>query len=184
MTVKSEKKVMGAADMKRTLRRMAYEILDRNRGAENLALVGLQTRGVHIAKRLATEIETIEKTGIPVGVLDVTMYRDDFRAALKQPSVQVTSIPFDVEGATVVLIDDVFYTGRTMRGALDAIMDFGRPGRVRIAVLIDRGHRELPLVADFIGKKIRTAPDEEIRVYMVEEDGKDEVTLVTVEGES
>ncbi len=182
MTVKSEKKVMGSADMKRTLKRLAYEILDRNGGPDNLALVGLQTRGVHIARRLASDIVSIEKTTVPVGILDVTMYRDDFRTALKQPSVQVTEIPFDVDGATLILIDDVFFTGRTMRGALDAIMDFGRPGRVHIAVLIDRGHRELPLVADFVGKKIRTAADEEIRVRMVEEDGKDEVTLLKLEG--
>jgi pyrimidine operon attenuation protein/uracil phosphoribosyltransferase len=182
VTVKSEKKVMGSADMKRTLKRMAYEILDRNGGPDNLALVGLQTRGVHIARRLASDIESIEKTSVPVGILDVTMYRDDFRTALKQPSVQVTEIPFDVDGSTLILVDDVFFTGRTMRGALDAIMDFGRPGRVRIAVLIDRGHRELPLVADFVGKKIRTAADEEIRVRMMEEDGKDEVTLLLLEG--
>lgn len=183
MTVTSEKKVMGAADMKRTLRRLAYEILDRNNGPENLALVGLQTRGVHIAKRIAADLKSIEKAEIPVGILDVTMYRDDFRTALKQPKVQVTTIPFDVEGMTVILVDDVFYTGRTMRGALDAIMDFGRPARVRIAVLIDRGHRELPLIADFTGKKIRTAPNEEIRVRMTEEDGKDEVTLIRLEGD-
>lgn len=186
MTVKSENKIMGAADMKRTLKRMAYEILDRNHGPNNLALVGLQTRGVHIARRIAADIESIEKKSIPVGILDVTLYRDDFRTALKQPKVQVTTIPFDVEETTVVLVDDVFYTGRTMRSALDAIMDFGRPGRVRIAVLIDRGHRELPLVADFVGKKIRTASNEEIRVLMTEEDGRDEVTLVTLneEGEN
>lgn len=183
MTVKSEKTIMDAADMKRTLERMAYEILDRNHGPDNLALVGLQTRGVHIARRIAANIKAIENTVIPVGILDVTLYRDDFRSALKQPKVQVTTIPFDVEKTTVILVDDVFYTARTMRSALDAIMDFGRPGRVRIAVLIDRGHRELPLVADIIGKKIRTAADEEIRVLMSEEDGRDEVTLVTLDKE-
>lgn len=178
MTIESEKKVMDASDINRTLKRVSYEILDKNHGPDNLAFVGLQTRGVHLAKRIATIIESVEKVKMPVGVLDVTMYRDDFRIALKQPKVQVTSIPFDVEGKTLVLVDDVFYTGRTARSALDAIIDFGRPGKVWLAVLVDRGHRELPLMADFTGIKIKTAPHEEIRVRMVEEDGKDEVTLV------
>lgn len=183
MTIKSEKKIMNAADINRTLKRVSYEILDTNNGPDNLALVGLRTRGVHIAMRIASIIESIEKVEIPVGILDVTMFRDDFRVALKQPEVQVTSIPFEVEGITVVLVDDVFYTGRTVRSALDAIMSFGRPGRVWLAVLVDRGHRELPLKADFVGKNIRTAPHEEIRVRMKEEDGKDEVTLVELSKE-
>lgn len=178
MTIESEIRVMDAADINRALKRISYEILDKNKGAANLALVGLRTRGVHLAERIASFIETIENVRIPVGVLDVTMYRDDFRIALKKPVVQVTSIPFDVEGITVLLVDDVFYTGRTVRGALDAIIDFGRPARVRLAVLIDRGHRELPLTADFVGKKILTAFNEEIRVRLIEEDGVDEVTLV------
>ncbi len=178
MTIESEIRVMDATDINRTLKRISYEILDKNKGAANLAVVGLRTRGVHLAERIASFIETIEDVRIPVGVLDVTMYRDDFRIALKKPVVQVTSIPFDVEGITVVLVDDVFYTGRTVRGALDAIIDFGRPARVRLAVLIDRGHRELPLTADFVGKKILTALNEEIRVRLIEEDGVDEVTLV------
>lgn len=178
MTIESEIRVMDAADINRALKRISYEILDKNKGAANLAVVGLRTRGVHLAERIASFIETIENVRIPVGVLDVTMYRDDFRIALKKPVVQVTSIPFDVEGITVVLVDDVFYTGRTVRGALDAIIDFGRPARVRLAVLIDRGHRELPLTADFVGKKILTAFNEEIRVRLIEEDGVDEVTLV------
>ena len=183
MTIESEKRVMDAADMGRTLKRISYQILDKNQGPGNLALVGLQTRGVHIANRIATAIESIENVKMPVGVLDVTMYRDDFRVALKQPNVQVTSIPFHVEGKTVVLIDDVFYTGRTVRSALDAIIDFGRPGKVWLAVLVDRGNRELPLKATFVGKKIRTAPHEEIRVRMKEEDGKDEVSLIVLANE-
>ena len=181
MTIKNELKVMDAADIKRALQRIAYEILDSNSGPDKLAIVGLQTRGVHIAKRIAAMIEEVEKTPIPVGILDVTMYRDDFRVALKQPKVQITSIQFEVEGITVVLVDDVFYTGRTVRSALDAIMDFGRPGRVELAVLVDRGHRELPLTADYVGKKIPTDTDEEIRVRMLEEDGVDEVTIVTLD---
>lgn len=174
---------MDAADIKRALKRISYEILDRNSGPENLAIVGLQTRGVHIAKRIAAIIEEIEHTTIPVGVLDVTMYRDDFRIALKQPKVQITTIPFEVEGITIILVDDVFFTGRTVRGALDAIMDFGRPGCIEFAVLVDRGHRELPLRADYVGKMIPTDPNEEIRVRMVEEDGIDEVTIITLEDE-
>ena len=178
MTIATEELIMNAVSMKRALQRMAHEILDRNNGASNLALVGLQTRGVFIAKRMAAIIGSVENTTVPVGILDVTMYRDDFRIALKQPTVKVTSIPFDVDGTTVVLVDDVFYTGRTVRSALDAIMDFGRPRRVGLAVLVDRGHRELPLAADYLGKRITTHPNEEVRVRIAENDGIDEVTLV------
>ena len=180
MTITSEMQIMDTVAMKRALHRMAHEILDRNSGPNELVIVGLQTRGVFMAKRMASIIESIESVEVPVGILDVTMYRDDFRVALKQPTVKVTSIPFDVDGVTVVLVDDVFYTGRTVRSALDAIMDFGRPHRVELAVLIDRGNRELPLVADYIGKHVKTLPDEEVRVRMVESDGIDEVTLVRI----
>ena len=182
MTIATEEQIMNAVAMKRALQRMAHEILDRNNGAANLALVGLQTRGVFIAKRMAAIIGSVENTTVPVGVLDVTMYRDDFRIALKHPTVKVTSIQFDVDGISVVLVDDVFYTGRTVRSALDAIMDFGRPRRVELAVLIDRGLRELPLVADYVGKRITTQFNEEVRVRMVESDGVDEVTLVRLAG--
>ena len=183
MTVTDEKRLMDETDIERTLKRMTYEILDRNHCPKNLALIGLRTRGVHLANRIASIIKSSEKVHVPVGALDVTMYRDDFRTALKQPEVKITTIPFDIEGITVVIVDDVFYTGRTVRSALDALMDFGRPARVRLAVLIDRGHRELPLVADFFGKKIKTAVNEEIRVRLKEEDGSDEVTLVKLEKE-
>ena len=183
MTIKSELKVMDAEDIRRALTRIAYEILDSNGGALNLAIVGLQTRGVHIAQRIAAIIGEIEHTPIPIGILDVTMYRDDFRIALKQPKVQITTIPFEVEGVTIVIVDDVFYTGRTVRSALNAIMDFGRPGRMELAVLVDRGHRELPLRADYVGKMVPTDINEEIRVRMVEEDGIDEVTIVTLGSE-
>jgi len=183
VTIKSELKVMDAEDIRRALTRIAYEILDSNGGAKNLAIVGLQTRGVHIAQRIAAIIGNIEQMPIPVGILDVTMYRDDFRIALKQPKVQITTIPFEVEGVTIVIVDDVFYTGRTVRSALNAIMDFGRPGRIELAVLVDRGHRELPLRADYIGKMVPTDINEEIRVRVVEEDGVDEVTIVTLTDE-
>jgi pyrimidine operon attenuation protein/uracil phosphoribosyltransferase len=183
LTIKKEVKIMDAAAIKRTLLKISHEILALNKGPKNLALVGLQTRGVFIAKRIAAMIETIEDAIIPVGILDVTMYRDDFRIAMKQPTVQITSIPFEVESISIVLVDDVLYTGRTIRAALDAIMDFGRPKQVQLAVLIDRGHRELPLSADYVGETIKTQFDQEIRVRMVEvpEDGIDEVTLVTLD---
>ncbi len=179
----NEVRIMDAAGMKRSLLKIAYEILARNKGPKNLAFLGLQTRGIFVAERIAKFIEETENVKIPVGVLDVTMYRDDFRT--KRPNVKVTDIPFDVDDTNIVLIDDVFYTGRTTRAALDAIMDYGRPRRVRLAVLIDRGHRELPVCADYVGKTIKTQPNQEIRVRMTElpEDGIDEVTLVTVEPE-
>lgn len=178
MTIQSEELIMDAVAMRRVLQRMAHEILDRNGGPSNLALVGLQTRGVFLARRMAGIIEAAENMLIPVGILDVTMYRDDYRVALKQPTVKVTSIPYDVDRFTTVLVDDVFFTGRTVRSALDAIMDFGRPRRVHLAVLVDRGHRELPLVADYVGKQVTTQPGEEVRVLMTEIDGLDKVTLV------
>ena len=182
MTIKNEVRIMDAETIKRVLLKISHEILARNKGPKKLALVGLQTRGVFIAKRIASMIEKIENTVIPVGILDVTMYRDDFRIAMKQPSVQITSIPFDVDGISIVLVDDVLYTGRTIRAALAAIMDFGRPKQVQLAVLIDRGHRELPFAADYIGETIKTQFNQEIRVRMIEikEDGIDEVTLVTL----
>ena len=183
MTIQKEEKIMDADGIRRTLMKIAYEILSRNKGPKNLVILGLQTRGVFLANRIASIIKEIEQVTIPVGILDVTMYRDDFRMAMKQPTVQVTSIPYDVDGTNIVLVDDVFYTGRTIRAALDAIMDFGRPKRVRFAALIDRGHRELPFCADFIGKTIKTQVNQEIRVRLteVEEDGIDEVSLITFE---
>ena len=178
LTIKSEEQIMDAVAMRRALQRMAHEILDRNGGPANLALVGLQTRGVFIARRMAAIIEAAEGVQAPLGILDVTMYRDDYRVALKQPTVKVTSIPYDVERFTTVLVDDVFYTGRTVRSALDAIMDFGRPRRVQFAALIDRGHRELPIQADYVGKHIQTADDEIVEVRMSEEDGEERVVLI------
>ncbi len=183
MTIKNEIRIMDEEVIKRVLLKISHEILARNNGPENLALVGLRTRGVFVAERIASIIKKIENVTVPVGVLDVTMYRDDFRVAMKQPSVQITSIPFDVDGTSIVLVDDVLYTGRTIRAALDAIMDFGRPRQVQLAVLIDRGHRELPLSADYVGETIKTQFNQEIRVRMseVKEDGIDEVTLVTLD---
>ena len=182
MTIEKETRIINDRGINRILLKISHEILAGNNGPENLAILGLQTRGVFIAKRIATLIEKIENVSIPVGILDITMYRDDFRVAMKQPQAQITSIPFDVDGTNIVLVDDVLYTGRTARAALDAIMDFGRPKRVQFAVLVDRGHRELPLCADYIGETIKTQFNQEIRVRMkeIEEDGVDEVTLVTL----
>ena len=186
MTEHQIMKIMDEKGMQRALMKITHEILARNKGPENLAILGLQTRGVHIANRIAAMIGEIEGVEVPVGVLDVTMYRDDFRDMLKQPVAKITSIPFEVDGTNIVLIDDVFYTGRTIRAALDAIMDFGRPKRVRFAVLIDRGHRELPICADYIGKTIKTQFNQEIRVRLTEvpdDGGIDEVTMLTLTDE-
>ncbi len=164
----------------RTLTRLAHEIVERNRGAENLVIVGMQTRGVFLAKRLVKKIEASENATVPLGTLDATLYRDDFRTRLKHPKVQVTEIPFDIYDMNLVLVDDVLYTGRTVRAALDALMDFGRPRRIQLAVLVDRGHREMPIRPDFVGKNIPTSINEEVRVRMQEIDGEDAVLLVEV----
>ncbi len=172
--------LIDAAGFNRTITRLAHEIIERNRGTEKLGLVGMQTRGVYIARRIASKIEEIEHIALPVGILDTTMYRDDYRTALKQPGVQVTEIPYDLYDINVVLVDDVLYTGRTVRAALDAIMDIGRPKRIQLAVLADRGHRELPIKPDFVGKNIPTSINEEVTVHMKEVDGEDAVYLVEV----
>ncbi len=180
MEYKIKSVLVDAAGFNRTITRLAHEIIERNRGTERLGLVGMQTRGVYLARRLAGKIEEIEHIRVPVGVLDVTMYRDDYRTTLKQPRVQVTDIPFDLYDMNVVLLDDVLYTGRTVRAALDALMDFGRPHRIQLAVLVDRGHRELPIKPDFVGKNVPTSINEEVRVRMSEIDGEDTVLLVEV----
>lgn len=172
--------LVDARGFDRTLTRLAHEIIERNRGAANLAFIGMQTRGVFLAKRLVKKIEEIEGTEIPFGTLDVTLYRDDFRTRLKQPKVQATDIPFDTYDMNLVLMDDVLYTGRTVRAALDALMDLGRPRRLQLAVLVDRGHREMPVRPDFVGKNVPTSINEEVRVHMTEIDGEDAVLLVEV----
>jgi pyrimidine operon attenuation protein/uracil phosphoribosyltransferase len=177
MQEKIKSVLVDAAGFNRTITRLAHEIIERNRGTEQLGFVGMQTRGVFLAQRLAQKIEEIEGIQLPVGVLDTTMYRDDYRTALKQPQVQVTEIPFDLYNLNVVLVDDVLYTGRTVR----AVMDIGRPRRVQLAVLVDRGHRELPIKPDFVGRNVPTSINEEVRVRMTEVDGEDGVLLVEVE---
>lgn len=172
--------ILNKQDMGRIITRLSHEILEKNRGIENLVLIGLRTRGAYLAERIQKKIKEIEDAEIPTGFLDVTLYRDDFRTRLKQPAVEVTNIPFDIDGENIVLIDDVLYTGRTIRAALDALMDFGRPARIDLAILVDRGHRELPIKADFIGKNIPTSIGEEVRVKMSEIDDEDAVNLVEV----
>jgi len=173
----TERVILGKNDILRALTRISHEIIERNHGAKNIALVGLRTRGVHLASRINKLIESIEGVTVPTGILDITLYRDDFRSSMKQPQVRATDIEFEIDNMNVILVDDVFYTGRTVRSALDAIIDFGRPKKVELAVLIDRGHRELPLKADYVGKNIPTAYDEEIVVRLEEEDGIDKVTI-------
>jgi pyrimidine operon attenuation protein/uracil phosphoribosyltransferase len=150
--------IMDDKALNRTLSRLAHQIVESNRGVENLAFVGIRTRGVQIAERLIEKIEPLEGRRLPLGMLDITLYRDDMLRKLKKPQVQQTDIPFDIDGKVVVLMDDVFYTGRTVRAALDALMDFGRPARIQLAVLIDRGHRELPIKADFVGQEVKPPP--------------------------
>jgi pyrimidine operon attenuation protein/uracil phosphoribosyltransferase len=156
---------------------MAHEVLERNRGAAGVVLVGIAARGDDLARRLAAEIERIEGVRVPVGVLDITFYRDDIGLRAEAPEVHETRIDFDITGATVVLVDDVLFTGRTVRAAMDALVDFGRPRAIQLAVLVDRGHRELPIRADFVGKNVPTRRDEEVQVRLVEVDGEDAVVL-------
>ena len=169
---------MDEAEIRRALTRIAHEILEKNKGAGRLALVGIANRGDELAGRLAAEIERIEGVHVPVGVLDITFYRDDIGLRAEAPEVHETSIDFGITGATVVLVDDVLFTGRTIRAALDALVDFGRPRAIQLAVLVDRGHRELPIRADFVGKNVPTRLDEEVRVLVRELDGEDAVEVL------
>ncbi|HKN49328.1 MAG TPA: bifunctional pyr operon transcriptional regulator/uracil phosphoribosyltransferase PyrR [Actinomycetota bacterium] len=168
--------VLESSDIARAMKRMAHEILERNHGADGLVLAGIRRRGVPLAERLGDEIERIEGVRPPVGALDVSFYRDDIE--IRQPAdVGQTALPFDVVGKIVVLVDDVLYTGRTVRAAIDALVDFGRPRAVQLAVLIDRGHRELPIRADYIGKNLPTSSREAVEVRLAETDGADSVVI-------
>ena len=178
--LKEKSQVLTDLDLDRCITRMAHEIIEHNKGVENLVVVGMRTRGYHIAKRLAAKIEEIENRKIPVGALDVTFYRDDYRTKLKQPGVRATEILFPIEGQRVILVDDVLYTGRTVRAALDELVDLGRAQNIQFAVLVDRGHREMPIRADYVGKNIPTSQDEEISVRVKEEDNADGVWLMEV----
>ena len=177
MVAKKKTVVLNSEMMRRALIRMAHEIVEENRGTENLVILGIRTKGVHLARRVAGHIEAFEGVKIPFGILDITLYRDDLQHTTVQPVIGRTELPFDITGKVVVLVDDVLYTGRTVRAALDEIIDFGRPARILLAALIDRGHRELPIRPDFVGKNIPTSRSEDVIVRVVEVEGTDEVLV-------
>jgi pyrimidine operon attenuation protein/uracil phosphoribosyltransferase len=181
MKVTTKARVMDADDVRRAITRISHEILERNGGVDALAVVGIQTRGAYLARRVAAEIDNIEGVSVPVGILDITFYRDDLQTVADQPVVNESDIPFDIQGKTLILVDDVLYTGRTVRAALDEIIDFGRPKSVQLAVIVDRGHRELPIRADYVGKNVPTSDNETVAVRIVEKDGSDEVLIQSVE---
>ncbi len=162
----------------RSLTRLAHEILEKNRGAGTIVIVGIRTRGEFIARRIARIIEEVEKISVPLGCLDITLYRDDLLGKLEQPELKGTDILFDISGKDVILIDDVLFTGRTIRAALDELIDLGRPRTIQLAVLVDRGHRQLPIRADYVGKNVPTSSQESIRVHVKEVDGEDTVLLM------
>ena len=178
---KKEKEILDHPGVERALRRIAHEIVERNRGVADLALIGIRTGGEGVAKQLALFLEEIEKAKVPFGYMDITMYRDDVFHTRTHPQVHKTSVNFPVENKIVVLVDDVIFTGRSVRAAMDALMDFGRPKRIELAVLIDRGHRELPIRPDFVGRNIPTARGDLVKVSVGEGEGRDRV--VVVEGE-
>lgn len=175
MTFKS--RILNADEVRRALTRIAHEVIEKNKGTQRLCFVGIHTRGISLAKRLVELVERFEGQRVPMGILDITLYRDDLTEIGLQPRVRETRIPFDLNGKAVVLVDDVLYTGRTARAALDALIDQGRPNRIYLAVLVDRGHRELPIRADFVGKNLPTSRSEVVKVKTLEDDGEDAVEL-------
>ena len=170
-------RLLDAAEIRRATTRIAHEIVERNKGAGRVALIGIAARGDDLARRLASEIERIEEVRVPVGALDITFYRDDIGLRAEAPEVHETRIDFDISGITLVLVDDVLFTGRTIRAAMDALVDFGRPHAIQLAVLVDRGHRELPIRADYVGKNVPTRKDEDVQVRLSEVDGEDVAVL-------
>jgi len=179
--MKIKAKVIDELGLHRIITRISHEILEKNKGSKNLVLIGMKTRGEFLAKRVWDMIKEIENIELPLGILDVTLYRDDFRTRMKQPEVSVSNMTFDINEKNVILIDDVLYTGRTVRAALDALVDYGRPSIIQLFVLVDRGHRELPIRADYVGKNIPTSLNEEIKVKMNEVDGEDAIYLMETE---
>ncbi len=173
--------IMDARQMDRALSRIAHEVVERNQGTENLVLVGIRSRGVPLAEALQAKIREFEGVEVPTGTVDITLYRDDLSQIAPNPVVQATELPFGIEGTVVVLVDDVLFTGRTIRAALDAIIDYGRPRAIQLAVLIDRGHREFPIRADFVGKNVPTALTEVIKVQCLDIDGEDSVLMMEVD---
>ncbi len=176
--MKEKTKILDKDTLNRSITRIAHEVLEKNKGIGDLCLVGIRNRGVYLAHRLAECIKKIEGKDVLVGVLDITLYRDDLTLVDAQPVVHKTEIDFDINNKSLVLVDDVLYTGRTVRAALDALIDFGRPKSIQLAVLVDRGHRELPIRADFVGKNIPTAQKETVEVRLSEVDGVDEVVII------
>jgi len=172
-----ERLVMEAGDMARAMSRIAHEILERNKGVKDLGLVGIRTGGVHLAHRLVRRIQDIEGVAVPIGELDITLYRDDLSLRKEQTVLRKTSVPFDISGKIIVLVDDVLFTGRTIRAAMDGLIDLGRPAEIQLAVMVDRGHRQLPIKATYIGKNIPTSRDENIQV-MLEEAGEDDRVVI------
>jgi pyrimidine operon attenuation protein/uracil phosphoribosyltransferase len=177
MTLREKAKLMSETDMERAIRRMAHEIIETNKGLENVVLVGIQRRGVFLAQMIREVLRQFEQTKVPTGELDITLYRDDLTLLHDHPVVHSTSMPLDITGKRIVLIDDVIYTGRTIRAALDALMDLGRPNIVQLAVLVDRGHRELPIAPNYVGKNVPTSREEVVEVRVKEIDGVNEVVI-------
>jgi pyrimidine operon attenuation protein / uracil phosphoribosyltransferase len=177
---KSPNIIIDQAGFQRTIARLAHEVLENNKGAETIAVVGIRTRGEYLARRLVGKISEIERRNVEIGFIDITLYRDDLRGKLKQPELKATRIDFNVTGKNIILVDDVLYTGRTIRAALDELMDLGRPATIQLLVLVDRGHRELPIKADFVGKNVPTSEGQEVRVHMTESDGEDAVLLIDI----
>ena len=171
------KVIVSAEDLRRALTRLAHEIIEHNRGVRNLVLVGMRTRGIPLARRLADKLDELENVQVPVGELDITLYRDDIGLRALQPLVGSTAIPVDVSGKVIVLVDDVLFTGRSVRAALDALIDYGRPKAIQLAVLVDRGHRELPIRPDYVGKNVPTSHEEDVAVLLREVDGSDAVEI-------
>jgi len=176
--MKEKTKILDKDTLSRSVLRIAHEILEKNKGTTDVVLIGIRNRGAYLAKRLGDNIEKIEQAKVPVGILDITLYRDDLTLVAANPVVHKTEIDFDITNKTIVLVDDVLYTGRTVRAALDALIDLGRPKSIQLAVLVDRGHRELPIRADFVGKNIPTGKNETVEVRLIESDGVDEVVIV------
>jgi pyrimidine operon attenuation protein / uracil phosphoribosyltransferase len=175
--VKEKAFIVNEEEMRRAVVRISHEIVERNRGVQDVVLVGIRRRGLPLASRIKENILSFEGAEVPLGALDITLYRDDLQKIAQQPVVRTTEIPFDVEDKVLILVDDVLYTGRTVRAALDAVMDFGRPRVIQLAVLIDRGHRELPIRADYVGKNVPTSQREVVKVKLREEDGVDGVSI-------
>ena len=180
MRGEAQRTVLTAEDVRRAVDRIAHEIVERNRNLDDVVLVGMRTRGVPLASRLAAAIQEFESAQgvVPVGALDIGLYRDDLPALELRPQIRPTELPTDIHGKRVVLVDDVLYTGRSIRAALDALIDFGRPSSIQLAVLVDRGHRELPIRPDYVGKNIPTAPNDDVQVLLEETDGRDEVVVI------